>query len=123
MKNTIFIIEDDNVTRMVLRKALLKENYDVYDFESGKSALLILEKLIPDILITDVYMPEMDGLEVVKHFKKSAPDCKIIAISSYGKDSSFDILEVTIDHGAHLSFSKPLYMPDIFRSIKVLLSQ
>lgn len=118
---TIFVIDDDNVMRMMAVKALQNEDYMVYDFDNGSDALEAMEKTKPDLVITDILMPDMDGIEVMRELKTRVPDCKIIAMSTAGPDSMIDLLDTTDALGASYSFSKPLKLEELTKAVNSLL--
>ena len=70
-KQTIFIV-DDNVTNLAIGKNALIETYHVFTFNSGERLFKMLEKYIPDMILLDVEMPQMDGYEVIKRLKKDS---------------------------------------------------
>jgi DNA-binding response OmpR family regulator len=69
----ILVLEDNKALRMIIRKALEKVGYEVKTAENGKEGLKILEKETPDLIISDVIMPEMDGFEFLKKIRKKHP--------------------------------------------------
>ena len=82
-----------------------------------------MSEVVPDLVITDILMPTMDGIEVVRQLKSSAPDCKIIAISQAGPDSSLDLLKPTSAFGADATFVKPVDLDELLETVKTLLSR
>ncbi|MEJ2355518.1 MAG: response regulator [candidate division WOR-3 bacterium] len=69
----ILVLEDNKALRMIIRKALEKAGYDVKTAENGEEGLKILEEETPDLIISDVIMPEMDGFEFLKKIRKKHP--------------------------------------------------
>ena len=84
----ILLVEDEDAVRTFSARALSNKGYQVMDAPGGVSALRILEekKFTPEILITDVMMPEMDGTTLAKQVKEKYPQIKIIFISGYAED-------------------------------------
>ncbi len=84
----ILLVEDEDAVRTFSARALSNKGYQVMDAPGGVTALKILEekKFTPEILITDVMMPEMDGTTLAKHVKEKYPQIKIIFISGYAED-------------------------------------
>jgi len=66
----ILVLEDNKALRMIIRKALEKAGYEVKTAENGEEGLKILEEETPDLIISDVIMPEMDGFEFLKKIRK-----------------------------------------------------
>ena len=84
----ILLVEDEDAVRTFSARALSNKGYQVMDAPGGETALKILEEksFIPEILITDVMMPEMDGTTLAKQVKEKYPEIKIIFISGYAED-------------------------------------
>lgn len=84
----ILLVEDEDAVRTFSARALSNKGYQVFDAPGGATALQLLEekKVDPEILITDVMMPEMDGTTLAKQVKEKYPRIKIIFISGYAED-------------------------------------
>ncbi|CUS76881.1 two-component system, NtrC family, response regulator [Candidatus Kryptonium thompsonii] len=80
----VVIIEDEKIKRITLRDALLKEGYEVVDFESPIFAVNYIEQNDVDVVVTDIRLPDMDGMEVLKIIKKINPNIMVIMITAYG---------------------------------------
>ena len=104
---TILIIEDDTDLRRMLVKLLERENYRVLEAGTGLEALKILDYYIPELVITDIIMPDQDGIGTINELKKRYPEIKIIAISGGGRMLSKDYLGIAKILGAHHTFTKP----------------
>lgn len=84
---TILLVEDEAMVRAVAERALARQGYTVLTAENGEAALELLEKSDkPDLLISDVVMPTMDGPTMVRHARKKYPDLKIIFMSGYAEE-------------------------------------
>ena len=84
MKNKRILIVDDNVfIRGVMQNILQSCNYEVYSCDRGKHALDKLRQEFFDILITDLHMPEMDGLELIRRVKIISPEIKAILVTGF----------------------------------------
>jgi two-component system cell cycle sensor histidine kinase/response regulator CckA len=86
--STILLVEDEDAVRTFSARALSNKGYQVVDAPSGAAALALLEqgKTAPEILITDVMMPEMDGTALARAVREKYPHIKIIFISGYAED-------------------------------------
>lgn len=102
---TIVIIDDEESIRTVFQVALERAGYRVLTAESGKHGLRLLEHQKADLVLVDIFMPEMDGLELIPLVRKSRPTSKIIAIS--GGSSERDYLDCALYLGAHSTLKKP----------------
>lgn len=78
-KRTIFLVDDDK-TNLNVGRNVLAETYNVFTLNSGSRLLKMLEKLIPDLILLDVNMPEMDGYETIQHLKANAATANIPVI-------------------------------------------
>jgi len=82
----VFLVEDENVVREGIRKNILWEQYGFHytgDASDGELALPLIRKIQPDLLITDIKMPFMDGLSLIELVRKELPKTKIVIISGY----------------------------------------
>lgn len=103
----ILIIEDDVVIREILLEALEPCGYHLEEAENGKEGLKLHRKQPFDLIITDIIMPEMEGLETITAVKESRPDVMIIAISGGGRGGAGEYLNMAEHMGAHRVFNKP----------------
>lgn len=83
MSATVLFVEDQRETRETLTQILRETGYRVTPVESADRALALLNGHTPDfdVIVTDIVMPGMDGVEFVRHLKHAQPDCRVIAIS------------------------------------------
>ena len=119
----ILLIEDDPDLRKMLCKLLERENYDVVAASNGIEALVKVQSLKPDLVITDIIMPEQDGIGTINELKKKYKDVKIIAISGGGKMLSEDYLQIAEMLGAKHSFAKPFDNSELLAKISELIAE
>ena len=81
----ILLIEDDEVARKQLAKIIKKEGFDILIAEDGNVGLEIFKKELPEIVITDLKMPGVDGIEVMHTIKRMSPNVQIILVTAYGE--------------------------------------
>ena len=89
-KNTILVVEDDLEIKTLIQFFLEKENYDVITAQNSGKALEMLQNHKPDLVILDIMLPGLNGLEIAKLIKKESHNCKIISkilllLLSFGK--------------------------------------
>ncbi|MDE1152318.1 MAG: PAS domain S-box protein [Micavibrio sp.] len=116
----ILLVEDEDAVRTFSARALSNKGYQVMDAPGGVSALKILEekKFTPEILITDVMMPEMDGTTLAKTVKEKYPAIKIIFISGYAEDRFKEHL------GSDVYFlPKPFTLKQLATKVKEVMEQ
>jgi DNA-binding response OmpR family regulator len=117
----VLIVEDDKELREMLKLALLRKNFTVLEAENGKAAITHFKPLITDIVVTDLIMPEEDGLKVVIKLRELKPSIKIIAISGGGKVGPGSYLNLAKALGADATFSKPFSINELVLKIEQLL--
>lgn len=107
----ILLVDDDAVFRNVVCRSLRAAGYAVEQASDGKEALKFIEAEAPDILITDILMPNTDGIELTGAVKRAHPNVRILALSGGGRLGSVDLLELAALLGADATLSKP-FSPD-----------
>ncbi len=119
----ILVIDDDVQILDMLKQTLEREGYEVVDTDSGKEGIRLYREDPTDLVITDILMPETEGVEVILDLRRDFPDVKIIAISGGGQVSSEVYLRVAKNLGAEYTFSKPVTREKLLKAIKELLEQ
>lgn len=117
----ILIIDDEASFRSMLRKRLEKENNDVFEADNGKAGKMAAKEKPPDLIITDLIMPEEEGIKTIMDLKKEAPQIPVIAISGGGKGDPANYLKIAKMLGARHTFQKPLDWPRFLESVNELL--
>jgi CheY-like chemotaxis protein len=117
----VLIVEDDKELREMLKLSLLRRNFTVLEAENGKAAITHFKPLITDLVVTDLIMPEEDGLKVVIKLRELKPSIKIIAISGGGKVGPGSYLNLAKALGADAIYSKPFSINDLIAKIEQLL--
>src|SRR6266446_2740513 len=84
MSETILVVDDEENIRHTLRGVLADEGFEVLEAPDGRRALELLQHAAPRLAIVDVWMPEMDGIELVERMREQAPGVPIIVISGHG---------------------------------------
>ncbi|MBI5026861.1 MAG: sigma-54-dependent Fis family transcriptional regulator [Nitrospirae bacterium] len=114
-KPRILVIDDEAIVRVSCQRALAPEGYDVEATSRGDEALKLLEEENFDIVLTDLKMPDMDGIEVLKKIKESWPQLVVIIITGYGTVST---AVQAIKLGAFDYIEKPFTPDDIIAVVK-----
>ena len=104
----VLIIDDDPMIRNMLSQFFEIEGYEVRKASNGKEGLELNREHPADLIVTDMIMPEMDGLETIMAIRRENPDAKIIAISGGGRNSPEDYLVLANHFGADRIFNKPV---------------
>lgn len=118
----ILLVEDDKELREMLKISLIRHKYTVYESDNGKEAISHFKPSITDLVITDLIMPEEDGLKVIIKLRELKPTIKIIAISGGGKAGPGSYLNMAKALGANSIFSKPFSINDLIAKVEELLT-
>ncbi len=118
----ILIIDDDATMRDVLSEMMQMEGFDATVAEDGLKALKLLEQSAFDCIITDIIMPEKEGLETILYVRKTYPDIPIIAMSGGARIKPESYLDIAIQFGARYVFSKPFEKKEFMAAIKNCLA-
>jgi CheY-like chemotaxis protein len=113
-----FVVDDEHVIASTLALILNHAGFEAHAFFSGQAAVDSLEKLQPDLVITDVVMPGMSGIEVAIIIRTKLPKCRILLFS--GQAATTDLLEKARAQG-HAEFeilAKPLHPTDLLEKIR-----
>ena len=121
----ILVIDDDPVIRSLLRRQLEQADYVVMDAPNGKVGLAMGRDQPPDIVVTDIYMPERDGIEVIREIRSSWSKTRIIAITGGSLQDPFGSIVKPAAHllGADKILTKPFDQQTLLLAIKETLSR
>jgi len=117
----ILVIDDDAHIRELITIMLESEGHSVVLAEDGLIGLQMLEDNTFNLIITDIIMPNQEGIETIVQIKSRNPDIKILAISGGGRIGSTDYLTLAENFGVDKTLSKPFYHKDFIDCIKDLL--
>ncbi len=118
----ILVIDDDDQMRTLLRQVMEWAGYEVIEAGDGREGMQMQRKQPADLVITDLIMPEQEGLETITSLKKEYPGIKIIAISGGGRIGPEAYLPAAQELGADKVFSKPFDVRELAETVKELLS-
>ncbi|MCK5100468.1 MAG: response regulator [Desulfobacteraceae bacterium] len=116
----ILIIDDDEQILTMLKQAIERKGYKVTTAINGKEGIKLYKETLADVVITDIVMPEMEGLEAIRKLTKEYKDIKIIALSGGGFVSPDEYLKLAKQFGAKYAFAKPVNLKELINSIKEL---
>ena len=108
---------------MVLREILEAAGHRVVEAPDGEAGVRLYRERLPDLVTTNIYMPEKDGIETIKELKQDFPDAKIIAISGSDLKGRFSLLSVAREFGAQRALSKPFARDEILKAVNELLGE
>jgi DNA-binding response OmpR family regulator len=119
----ILVIDDDDLFGSMLKRMLDKAGYQVELAVDGIQGIKMFSVFEPDLVITDIIMPEKEGIEVIMELRKLSPDVKIIAVSGGGRRMpGLSILPIAKRLGAIHTFSKPVDRPELLAAIEELFA-
>jgi DNA-binding response OmpR family regulator len=119
----IYIFDDEPSILLMIKKMLEKAGHEVDIALNGSDGMKLFNKNISDLLITDIIMPEKEGLETIFELRRTYPHLKIIAISGGGRISPEGYLPGAKLLGADVVFQKPLVQKDFLEAIALLLNE
>lgn len=119
MSEKVLIVDDQYGIRILLNEVLQKEGYDTYQAANGLQALEIVQENVPDLILLDMKIPGMDGIEILKRVKALYPGMKVIIMTAYGE---LDMIQEAMDLGAITHFAKPFDIVDIREAVKKYLA-
>jgi CheY-like chemotaxis protein len=118
---TILIIDDDEAVLGLFSQFLEAKDYAVLQAADGREGLRLFDTDPPDLVITDIMMPEMDGLEILQNLRKTSPDLPVIAISGGMRNATINFLPHAKTFGACRVFEKPVALSDLLQAVEELL--
>ncbi len=118
----ILIADDDVEVREMICRMLSREGHEMISAGDGHEADAAFKREAPDLVITDIIMPEKEGLEMVWELKRDHPGCKIIAISGGGRADPADYLNTALALGADRILAKPFERRELLAIVDELLS-
>lgn len=116
----ILIADDDAGLRQALKLALEAKGYHVRVAANGRRALALQREAPAEVLITDIFMPDSDGFEVIDDFKKIFPGTKIVAISGDAKRAKREYLSVAELIGVDATLAKPFRIEALLEILRSL---
>ena len=119
----ILVIDDDEPIREVLRGILEAAGHEVLEAADGESGIELHRSHRPALVIADIIMPEMDGLEVIRELRRVSPEVKLMAVTGYDEKGEKGYLELAEEYGAHRTFRKPVDPDEIEEAVAELLAQ
>jgi CheY-like chemotaxis protein len=123
MKKRILIVDDDDQFRLMLRRLLEREGYEVFEARDGKEGIKAYRNLRTDVVVTDIIMPEMEGVETIMKLRKEFPDVKVFAISGGGRNSPDSYLSMAEKLGARFIMEKPLDRQLFLEKLTALIAE
>jgi len=119
----ILIIDDEELFRKMLRQMLEMAGYEVLEAVDGRQGITLYREMPTDLVITDIFMPEKEGISTIGDLKKEFPTLKIIAVTGGGnKRRGFEYLQFAGKVGADCTLSKPFERQELLDAVHKLLA-
>ena len=119
----ILVMDDDALLRSALRVALEAAGYEVLEAGDGDAGLRLQREQGADLVLVDIFMPQRDGLEVIRALRAEAPQTKIVAMSGGGQTGQIEVLRAAAAFGAARILLKPFEPRDLLTAIRELLGE
>lgn len=117
----ILLVEDEPELKEMLKVALARRNFTVMEADNGREAITRFRPEVTDLVITDLIMPDEDGLKVIIKLREIKPSLRIIAICGGGKAGPGNYLSLAKALGADAVFSKPFPVSDLLNKVEELI--
>lgn len=118
----VLVIDDEEDVRQLLATGLGVDGHTVFEAADGDEGIAMLARQAVDLVITDIVMPNKEGIETIIELRRTHPGLKIIAISGGGIMSGPDTLRVARSLGAHATMRKPFRVADLRRTVAACLA-
>ncbi len=125
MTDKILVVDDEPSILSGIHDLLMTafDGCEIYCAEDGLKATQLLENTSVDLIITDILMPEKEGLETITEVREKYPQIKIIAMSGGGKTGRMNFLQMAKELGASAVIDKPFDPSELIQTVRRLLEQ
>jgi CheY-like chemotaxis protein len=120
---SILLVDDDEQFRKMLSEVLRRAGYDVQEACNGNEATRMYRSHRTDLVITDLIMPDKEGLETIREIRQDNPGVRIIAMSGGDRNGNIDYLKVAKTFGAQQVLDKPFTHREILGAVRTLLEE
>ena len=117
----ILIIEDEEQIRIIFREILERSGYEVEVAADGEEGIKLQQEKEADLIITDIVMPEKEGLETIQELRRKFPRVEIIAISGGGQIGADEYLDLAKRFGAACCLNKPILPNELVETVSTVL--
>jgi len=121
MSASILVIEDSRALRLIVEHSLLEAGYTVTSAVDGSEGMRLWHQTRPELVITDIMMPERDGIETIQEIRREAPQAKILAMTGYSCSGSIDFPEMLRRLGADDVLTKPFLPKALLAKVRAML--
>jgi two-component system, chemotaxis family, chemotaxis protein CheY len=118
----ILLIDDNDEMRRTLRRVLEQGEHEVLEASNGRIGVQLFREHAPALVITDILMPEQEGIETILEIRRIAPSTRIVAISGSQALGRIDFLDAAQQLGADLTLRKPIRATELLKAVAGLLA-
>lgn len=118
----ILLIDDDADVRASLARVLARAGYEVVEAKNGREAVRLHESHPADLVVTDIFMPEQDGIETIRLMHRRHPEVRIVVISGGDASGSMNLMEQAKLFGARTTLQKPFEMNALLEAVRDALA-
>jgi DNA-binding response OmpR family regulator len=118
----VLIIDDDEQLRALLHEILERAGFAVIEAVNGVEGLKLFRSAPADLVITDLIMPDKEGVETILELRREFPEARVIAISGGGRNSSTNYLPIAARLGARRTLAKPFSRQEILEAVRETLA-
>lgn len=118
----ILVVDDEDLVRMTLRQMLEAAGHEVVEARNGREGLDLQTEHAFDLVLTDIIMPEQEGIETIVQLRRRNPQLRIIAISGGGRTKNMDFLKIAASVGADETLTKPFTTNELTAAVSRCLS-
>ena len=119
----VLVIDDNEDFRNLAKHWLEEAGFSVAVALDGRIGLELQRHQPADVIVTDIFMPDRDGIETISALRKEFPDAKIIAMSGHEPMTDYDALGVAKEIGAVKTFKKPFHLDDLVAAVRSLVKK
>lgn len=120
---TILLVDDDDALRTLLRRVLVRDGHVIVEAANGKEALERVREQTFDLMVTDLFMPQQDGLETILALRRMNAHLPVIAMSGGGSAAQFDMLRTASLFGAACVLMKPFRAEEVMAAVRDVLQK
>ncbi|HEY0833059.1 MAG TPA: response regulator [Azospirillum sp.] len=120
---TVLVIDDDDMVRTMLLRTLTRGGHTAVGARDGMEGVARFRESPADLVITDIFMPNQEGLATIMELRRSFPAIRIIAISGGGARASLDVLPVAEALGARRTLRKPFTPAEVMDAVNDVLGE
>ncbi|MDJ0804015.1 MAG: response regulator [Desulfobacterales bacterium] len=116
-QNHVLVVDDEPTICSLMNVFLTQKGYQVRTANTGEDALTMFRESLPDIVLLDISMPGMRGIDVLRRMKEICGDCGVIMLSAYGDDET---IQEAMDMGAYCYIQKPMELTELNAHLEAL---